>query len=220
MLSWQWRFRSPPCPRKGLRPPELSNSVFAVSHELFCPTERTPGAMAGAKMPGEKELIVRKPHLLARCANTRSRSTETPVQRTAGGVHRRRTRCRRRGQPTLPRRRSGQLRAAYRPTRARASMDSIVGPSSRPLWMASLLPVLRCRGTGRPPGGARYAAPEAEIVNLERPKHGEHRALHVAVLGKNPAMVRLLMQNGAMPAWESGPIATHQCAHVRRGAAL
>jgi ankyrin repeat protein len=36
-----------------------------------------------------------------------------------------------------------------------------------------------------------------EIVNLERPQHGEHRALHVAVLGRNPAMVRLLMENGA-----------------------
>ena len=36
-----------------------------------------------------------------------------------------------------------------------------------------------------------------EIVNLERPGHGEHRALHVAVLRRDPAMVRLLMENGA-----------------------
>jgi ankyrin repeat protein len=36
-----------------------------------------------------------------------------------------------------------------------------------------------------------------EIVNLERPQHGEHRALHVAVLRRDPAMVRLLMENGA-----------------------
>lgn len=36
-----------------------------------------------------------------------------------------------------------------------------------------------------------------EIVNLERPEHGEHRALHVAVLGRDPAMVRLLMEHGA-----------------------
>ncbi len=36
-----------------------------------------------------------------------------------------------------------------------------------------------------------------EIVNLERPGHGECRALHVAVLRRDPAMVRLLMENGA-----------------------
>ena len=36
-----------------------------------------------------------------------------------------------------------------------------------------------------------------EIVNLERPEHGEHRALHVAVVRRDPAMVRLLMEYGA-----------------------
>ena len=36
-----------------------------------------------------------------------------------------------------------------------------------------------------------------EIVNLEWPGHGEHRALHVAVLRRDPAMVRLLMESGA-----------------------
>ena len=36
-----------------------------------------------------------------------------------------------------------------------------------------------------------------EIVNLERPEHGEHRALHVAVVGRDSAMVRLLMEYGA-----------------------
>jgi len=36
-----------------------------------------------------------------------------------------------------------------------------------------------------------------EICNLERPGHGEHRALHVAVLRRDAAMVRLLMENGA-----------------------
>jgi ankyrin repeat protein len=36
-----------------------------------------------------------------------------------------------------------------------------------------------------------------EIVNLERPNHGELRALHIAVLRRDPAMVRLLMQHGA-----------------------
>jgi ankyrin repeat protein len=35
------------------------------------------------------------------------------------------------------------------------------------------------------------------ICNLERPGHGEHRALHVAVLRRDAAMVRLLMENGA-----------------------
>jgi hypothetical protein len=37
----------------------------------------------------------------------------------------------------------------------------------------------------------------SEIVNLEWPEHGEQRALHTAVLRCDPAMVRLLMQNGA-----------------------
>jgi ankyrin repeat protein len=36
-----------------------------------------------------------------------------------------------------------------------------------------------------------------EIVDVEWPGHGEHRAIHVAVLGRDPAMVRLLMGNGA-----------------------
>ena len=36
-----------------------------------------------------------------------------------------------------------------------------------------------------------------EIVNLERPDHGEQRALHIAVLGRDGAMVRLLMDRGA-----------------------
>ena len=36
-----------------------------------------------------------------------------------------------------------------------------------------------------------------EIVNLERPGHGEQRAIHVAVLRRDPALVRLLMENGA-----------------------
>ncbi|SPE27892.1 hypothetical protein SBA3_140005 [Candidatus Sulfopaludibacter sp. SbA3] len=36
-----------------------------------------------------------------------------------------------------------------------------------------------------------------EIVNLERPGHGEQRAIHVAVLRRDGAMVRLLMENGA-----------------------
>jgi ankyrin repeat protein len=36
-----------------------------------------------------------------------------------------------------------------------------------------------------------------EIVNLERPGHGEQRALHLAVLRRDAAMVRLLMENGA-----------------------
>jgi len=36
-----------------------------------------------------------------------------------------------------------------------------------------------------------------EIVNLEWPAHGEHRPLHVAVLRRDAAMVRLLMENGA-----------------------
>jgi ankyrin repeat protein len=36
-----------------------------------------------------------------------------------------------------------------------------------------------------------------EIVNLEWPGHGEHRAVHIAVLKRDPAMVRLLMENGA-----------------------
>jgi ankyrin repeat protein len=36
-----------------------------------------------------------------------------------------------------------------------------------------------------------------EICNLERPGHGEHRAVHVAVLRRDAAMVRLLMENGA-----------------------
>lgn len=36
-----------------------------------------------------------------------------------------------------------------------------------------------------------------EIVNFEWPHHGEQKAIHVAVLRRDPAMVRLLMQNGA-----------------------
>ena len=36
-----------------------------------------------------------------------------------------------------------------------------------------------------------------EIVNLDWPGHGEHRPLHVAVLRRDAAMVRLLMENGA-----------------------
>ncbi len=36
-----------------------------------------------------------------------------------------------------------------------------------------------------------------EIVNLERPGHGEERALHLAVLRRDAAMVRLLMEHGA-----------------------
>ena len=36
-----------------------------------------------------------------------------------------------------------------------------------------------------------------EIVNLERPGHGEQRAIHIAVLRRDQAMVRLLMENGA-----------------------
>ena len=36
-----------------------------------------------------------------------------------------------------------------------------------------------------------------EICNLERPGHGEHRALHVAALRRDAAMVHLLMENGA-----------------------
>ena len=36
-----------------------------------------------------------------------------------------------------------------------------------------------------------------EICNLEWPGHGEHRAVHVAVLRRDAAMARLLMENGA-----------------------
>jgi ankyrin repeat protein len=36
-----------------------------------------------------------------------------------------------------------------------------------------------------------------EIVNLEWPEHGEYRAIHVAVLRRDPEMVRLLMRHGA-----------------------
>ncbi len=36
-----------------------------------------------------------------------------------------------------------------------------------------------------------------EIVNFERPEHGEQRALHVAVLRRDGAMTRLLMASGA-----------------------
>jgi ankyrin repeat protein len=36
-----------------------------------------------------------------------------------------------------------------------------------------------------------------EIVNLERPRHGEQRAIHIATLRRDSAMVRLLMEHGA-----------------------
>jgi hypothetical protein len=38
-----------------------------------------------------------------------------------------------------------------------------------------------------------------EIVNMERPGYGEQRAVHVAVLRRDVAMVRLLMEHGADP---------------------
>lgn len=36
-----------------------------------------------------------------------------------------------------------------------------------------------------------------ELVNVERPTHGEQRAIHIAVMRRNAAMVRLLMTHGA-----------------------
>lgn len=38
-----------------------------------------------------------------------------------------------------------------------------------------------------------------ELVHMDMAEHNEHRALHYAVLGRNPRMVRLLMDRGADP---------------------
>ena len=38
-----------------------------------------------------------------------------------------------------------------------------------------------------------------ELINMVEASNNEHRALHYAVLGRMPAMVRMLMQLGADP---------------------
>ena len=46
-----------------------------------------------------------------------------------------------------------------------------------------------------------------ELVHMDMAEHNEHRALHYAVLDRNPQMVRLLMDRGADPSKASGRIA-------------
>jgi len=46
-------------------------------------------------------------------------------------------------------------------------------------------------------GVRRLLAARPELVNFDRAENDEHKALHVAVLHQQPAMVRLLMQRGA-----------------------
>jgi len=40
------RIRALPCPRKGLRPPDIDFHLSSLRWTLFCPRMRTPGATA------------------------------------------------------------------------------------------------------------------------------------------------------------------------------
>ena len=42
-------------------------------------------------------------------------------------------------------------------------------------------------------------AARPELVHIDMSEHNEHRALHYAVLDRNPEMVRVLMEHGADP---------------------
>ena len=43
MIRCLWRFRTPPCPREGLRPPEMTVLWFLVSMDSFLPERADTG---------------------------------------------------------------------------------------------------------------------------------------------------------------------------------